>query len=42
MRLKLPDGSHIAPHFHSQPEIVTVISGNFRVGMARRPILMPR
>lgn len=33
MRLKLPDGFHIAPHHHGQPEIVTVISGNFRVGM---------
>jgi quercetin dioxygenase-like cupin family protein len=33
MRLKVPDGFHIAPHQHSQPEIVTVISGTFRVGM---------
>jgi len=33
MRLKLPDGFHIAPHFHGQPEIVTVISGTFRIGM---------
>lgn len=33
MRLKLPDGFHIAPHFHTRPEIVTVISGNFRIGM---------
>ncbi len=33
MRLKLPDGFLIAPHHHSQPEIVTVISGAFRVGM---------
>lgn len=33
MRLKLPDGYHIAPHFHTQPEIVTVISGKFRIGM---------
>jgi quercetin dioxygenase-like cupin family protein len=33
MRLKLPDGFHIAPHHHGQPEIVTVISGAFRVGM---------
>ncbi|WP_043540179.1 cupin domain-containing protein [Salinarimonas rosea] len=32
MRLKLPDGYHIAPHFHGQPEIVTVISGTFRIG----------
>jgi quercetin dioxygenase-like cupin family protein len=33
MRLRLPDGFHIAPHHHSQPEVVTVISGRFRVGM---------
>lgn len=33
MRLKLPDGFHIAPHHHSQPEVVTVISGTFHVGM---------
>ena len=33
MRLRLPDGFHIAPHVHSQPEIVTVISGTFRIGM---------
>jgi quercetin dioxygenase-like cupin family protein len=33
MRLKLPDGFHIAPHHHGQPEIVTVISGTFRIGM---------
>jgi quercetin dioxygenase-like cupin family protein len=33
MRLKLPDGFHIAPHHHSQPEIVTVISGTFHIGM---------
>ena len=33
MRLRLPDGFHIAPHHHTQPEIVTVISGTFRLGM---------
>lgn len=33
MRLKLPDGFHIAPHHHTQPEIVTVISGTFKIGM---------
>lgn len=32
MRLKLPDGYHIPPHFHSQPENVTVLSGMFHVG----------
>jgi quercetin dioxygenase-like cupin family protein len=33
MRLKLPDGYRIAPHTHPKPEIVTVISGTFRLGM---------
>lgn len=33
MRIRLPDGYHIAPHHHTQPEIVTVISGTFRIGM---------
>ncbi|MGI8705014.1 MAG: cupin domain-containing protein [Sphingomicrobium sp.] len=33
MRLKLPAGYSIAPHSHTQPEIVTVISGAFNVGM---------
>lgn len=33
LRLKLPDGYHIAPHTHPQPEVVTVISGTFRLGM---------
>ncbi|KAA5804772.1 cupin domain-containing protein [Alkalicaulis satelles] len=33
MRLRLPDGFHIAPHTHGQPEIVTVISGTFHIGM---------
>lgn len=33
MRLKLPDGFHIAPHHHSRPEIVTVIAGTFRIGI---------
>jgi quercetin dioxygenase-like cupin family protein len=32
LRLKLPDGYHLAPHFHPQPEVVTVISGTFRIG----------
>jgi quercetin dioxygenase-like cupin family protein len=32
LRLKLPDGYHIAPHFHPRPEIVTVISGTFLIG----------
>lgn len=33
MRLRLPAGYHIAPHNHGQPEVVTVISGTFLVGM---------
>jgi quercetin dioxygenase-like cupin family protein len=32
LRLKLPDGYHIAPHFHPRPEVVTVISGTFLIG----------
>lgn len=33
LRLKLPRGYHIPAHTHSRPEIVTVISGEFRLGM---------
>ena len=33
MRLKLPKGFSIAPHSHTQPEIVTVVSGTFHIGM---------
>lgn len=33
MRLKLPKDFKIAPHSHPKPEIVTVISGTFRIGM---------
>jgi hypothetical protein len=33
VRLKLPDGYKIAPHWHPKRENVTVISGNFKVGM---------
>jgi quercetin dioxygenase-like cupin family protein len=33
MRLSLPDGYRIAPHFHSAAEHVTVLSGSFQVGM---------
>ena len=32
MRLKLPDGFRIAPHWHPQIERVTVISGTFLLG----------
>ena len=33
LRLKLPDGYALAPHTHPKPEIVTIISGTFRLGM---------
>jgi quercetin dioxygenase-like cupin family protein len=33
MRLSLPDGYRIAPHFHPADEHVTVLSGSFQVGM---------
>ena len=33
IRLKLPDGYRISPHWHPQRENVTVISGTFKLGM---------
>jgi hypothetical protein len=33
VRLKMPAGYRIAPHWHPQRENVTVISGTFQVGM---------
>jgi hypothetical protein len=33
VRLKMPDGYRIAPHWHPLRENVTVLSGNFKVGM---------
>ena len=33
IRLKIPDGYRIAPHWHPLRENVTVISGTFKVGM---------
>ena len=33
MRLRLPDGYRIPPHYHSGVEHVTVVSGTFHVGM---------
>ena len=33
VRLKMPPGYRIAPHWHPQRENVTVISGTFKVGM---------
>src|SRR5277367_6025311 len=36
IRLKMPDGYRIAPHWHPLRENVTVISGTFKVGMGDR------
>src|SRR5687767_2488638 len=36
MRLSLPDGFAIQPHFHSNVEHVTVISGTFNIGMGEK------
>ena len=33
VRLKMPDGYRIAPHWHPHRENVTVLSGTFKVGM---------
>lgn len=33
LRLHLPDGFRISPHWHPKPERLTVISGSFRLGM---------
>ena len=33
MRLRLPDGYRIPPHYHGGVEHVTVVSGTFHVGM---------
>jgi len=33
IRLKMPDGYRIAPHWHPKRENVTIISGTFKVGM---------
>lgn len=35
LRLKLPKGYRIAPHTHPKPEILTVVSGTFKIGMGR-------
>jgi quercetin dioxygenase-like cupin family protein len=32
MRIRMPDGFRIAPHWHPNPERVTVVSGTFRLG----------
>jgi len=33
LRMKMPDGYRIMPHWHPTSETVTVLSGQFRVGM---------
>jgi len=33
LRLKLPAGYHVPPHTHPRPEVVTVITGTFLLGM---------
>jgi len=33
VRLKMPDGFRISPHWHPNRENVTIISGTFKVGM---------
>ena len=33
IRLKMPDGYKVPPHFHPADEAATVISGSFKVGM---------
>lgn len=33
LRLKLPSGYRVPPHIHPKPEINTVISGSFHLGM---------
>lgn len=33
MRLKFPAGYRVPPHMHPKPEVVTVVSGTFQVGM---------
>jgi mannose-6-phosphate isomerase-like protein (cupin superfamily) len=36
VRLKMPDGYRISPHWHPHRENVTIISGTFKVGMGDR------
>jgi quercetin dioxygenase-like cupin family protein len=36
LRLKLPKGYRIPPHTHPKPEMVTVISGTFKLGMGEK------
>jgi hypothetical protein len=36
LRVKLPDGYKVPPHFHPKTERVTVLSGTFYIGMGDR------
>lgn len=36
LRVRSPDGTQFAPHWHSQTEHVTVIEGTFHVGMGEK------
>jgi quercetin dioxygenase-like cupin family protein len=36
MRLKMPKGYKIPPHTHPKPEVLTIISGTFRLGMGEK------
>lgn len=36
MRLFMPDGYQISPHFHPAPEHVTIVSGTLMVGMGEK------
>jgi len=40
IRLQLPAGAKLAPHFHPVPERVTVISGEVRVGFGDKPSML--
>lgn len=37
MRFKMPDGYKIAPHWHSNDEQLTILSGTFLLAMGDRP-----
>ncbi len=36
LRVKMPKGYKIAPHTHPKPEVITVISGKFSLGMGSK------
>jgi anti-sigma factor ChrR (cupin superfamily) len=36
MRLKMPDGYRVPPHTHGKTERVTVLSGEFYIGMGEK------